>query len=130
MYECTYACIVCVCVFVVLMMKRLPLVWDSGRATNAKIRKRERKATESGDGRFLLRAAIDEGRMDARGMGDGRDGYFLDWIFWREARKRRRGRRRGGKRETQSRESVSQCPEVGENFFPSVLASGNGQHRN
>ena len=74
---------------------------------------------------------MDEGRIDARGMGDGRDGYFLDSnFFWREARKRRRGRRRGGKRETQSRESVSQCPEVGENFFPSVLASGNGQHRN
>ena len=92
MYVRMHVCLYCMCVRVcVLMMKRLPLVWDSGRATNAKIRKRERKAMESGDGRFLLRAAMDEGRIDARGMGDGRDGYFLDSnFFWREARKRRR----------------------------------------
>lgn len=116
-----HVCLYCMCVRVcVLMMKRLPLVWDSGRATNAKIRKRERKATESGDGRFLLRAAMDEGRIDARGMGDGRDGYFLDSnFFWREARKRRRGRRRGGKRERRNQGSQSaSAPKWVRIFFP------------
>ena len=75
---------------------------------------------------------MDEGRIDARGMGDGRDGYFLDSIFFlaRSEEEKKRKKKRGEERETQSRESVSQCPEVGENFFPSVLASGNGQHRN
>ena len=121
MYVRMHVCLYCMCVRVcVLMMKRLPLVWDSGRATNAKIRKRERKAMESGDGRFLLRAAMDEGRIDARGMGDGRDGYFLvSNFFWREARKRRRGRRRGGKRERRNQGSQSaSAPKWVRIFFP------------
>ena len=84
-----------------------------------KFRKRERKATtESGDGGFLLRAAKDEGRMDGRGMVDGRDG-FCGLIFWRGERKRRRRRRgerereRERERETQSRESVQSVPRSG-----------------
>lgn len=95
MHVCLYCMYVCACLGV-LMMKRFPPVWDSGRTTNAKLRKRERKATESGDGRFLLRAAMDEGRKDGRGMGDGRDGFF-GLIFGvkrgreEEKRKKKRG---------------------------------------
>lgn len=63
---------------------------------------------------------MDEGRIDARGMGDGRDGYFLDSnFFWREARKRRRGRRRGGKRERRNQGSQSaSAPKWVRIFFP------------
>ena len=68
-----------------------------------------------------MRAAKDEGRMDGRGMVDGRDG-FCGLIFWRGERKRRR-RRRGERERERERErrnqgsQFSQCPEVGENFF-------------
>ena len=86
-----------------------------------KFRKRERKATtESGDGGFLLRAAKDEGRMDGRGMGDGRDGV-CGLIFWRgERKRRRRRRRRRGERERDAIKGVSSvsAPKWVRIFFP------------
>ena len=67
-----------------------------------------------------------------RGMGDGRDKFFC-FGFGVKRRGREEEEEGREKREKQSRESVlvsSQCPEVGENFFPAVLASGNGQLEN
>lgn len=115
---------VCVCVFVcacVLMMKRFPPVWVSGRTTNAKLRKRERKATESGDGRFLLRAAMDEGRKDGRGMGDGRDGFFGLIFGVKRGREEEKRKKKRGEEERERRNQESQsvsAPKWVRIFFP------------
>ena len=61
---------------------------------------------------------------------DAMDIFWIRIFFGVKRGREEEEEEEGEERETQSRESVSQCPEVGENFFPSVLASGNGQHRN
>ena len=128
-----HVCLYCMCVRVcVLMMKRFPAGLGFGKGDECK--NQEEGAKSDGIGRWAIFVESRDGRRKDRCQRNGR---WTRWIFFgfdfflaRSEEEKKRKKKRGEERETQSRESVSQCPEVGENFFPSVLASGNGQHRN
>ena len=133
MYECTYVCIVCMCVRVCVCVDDEAVPAGLGFGKDDECKTQEEGAKSDGIGRWEIFVASRDGR---RKEGWQRNGRWTRWIFWIDFWREERKRRRGGKKRERERDAIKgvsqsvSAPKWVRIFFPLVLASGKGQHRN